>query len=95
MRGRTTFVIAHRLSTVHNAHRIVVINEGRIVEQGSHEELMEHGGLYHQLYTMQFKTKAPTLKEEAPVEARPPTAGAPPTEEHPPLPSIGLPWLDG
>jgi subfamily B ATP-binding cassette protein MsbA len=51
--GRTTFVIAHRLSTVKNAHLIVVLDKGRIVEQGTHEELLGKGGLYQKLYQMQ------------------------------------------
>ena len=54
-RGRTTLVVAHRLSTVKNADEIVVISEGKITEQGSHEELMANGGLYHQLYSLQFR----------------------------------------
>jgi len=55
MAGRTTVVIAHRLSTVRNAHRIVVLNEGRIVEEGSHAQLIQAGGLYQRLYQMQFR----------------------------------------
>lgn len=55
MEGRTTFVIAHRLSTVHNADLIVVLDSGRIVQQGSHGELMERGGLYRDLYQAQFE----------------------------------------
>ncbi|HBO59776.1 MAG TPA: hypothetical protein DD624_07705, partial [Alphaproteobacteria bacterium] len=57
MKNRTVLVIAHRLSTVKNADRIFVINEGRIVEQGSHEELLARHGEYAALYEMQFKTK--------------------------------------
>ena len=57
MKNRTVLVIAHRLSTVKNADRIFVINEGRIVEQGSHEELLAQNGEYAALYQMQFKTK--------------------------------------
>jgi subfamily B ATP-binding cassette protein MsbA len=55
MQGRTTFVIAHRLSTVRRADRIVVLNEGRIVEEGTHEELLANGGLYKQLHDIQFR----------------------------------------
>jgi subfamily B ATP-binding cassette protein MsbA len=54
MAGRTTLVIAHRLSTIKNADRIVVISNGRIVEQGRHDELMECNGDYCRLYDMQF-----------------------------------------
>jgi len=55
MKDRTTFVIAHRLSTVLNAGRIVVIDDGRIIETGRHDELLAHGGIYKKLYEMQFK----------------------------------------
>ncbi len=51
MQGRTTFVIAHRLSTVRNADCIMVLEQGRILERGSHEKLMEEKGRYYQLYT--------------------------------------------
>lgn len=51
MKGRTTFVIAHRLSTVRNADCIMVLEQGRIIERGSHEQLMEEQGRYYQLYT--------------------------------------------
>ena len=57
MKNRTVLVIAHRLSTVKNADRIFVINEGCIVEQGSHEELLAKNGEYAALYQMQFKSK--------------------------------------
>jgi subfamily B ATP-binding cassette protein MsbA len=53
-RGRTTIVIAHRLATVENADRIVVLERGRIVEQGDHRSLVEANGLYASLYRTQF-----------------------------------------
>jgi len=55
MQGRTTFVIAHRLSTVRRADRIIVLDQGRIVEEGSHDELLAGGGLYKRLYEIQFQ----------------------------------------
>ena len=58
MRGRTSFVIAHRLSTIRDADLVVVIDKGRIVEKGSHAELMALRGFYHHLYLSQFKGNA-------------------------------------
>jgi len=56
MSGRTCFIIAHRLSTIQNADRILVVSEGRIVEEGTHGELMGRGGTYYDLYHSQFET---------------------------------------
>ena len=54
MKGRTSFIIAHRLSTIRNADLILVMRDGDIVEQGTHEELMEKGGFYREIYQAQF-----------------------------------------
>jgi len=54
MKGRTTFVIAHRLTTIQRADRILVLNRGRLVEAGTHHELMDRQGLYHYLYTLRL-----------------------------------------
>ena len=55
MEGRTSFVIAHRLSTIRNAEQVLVINDHRIIERGTHEELLAMGGFYHDLYTSQYR----------------------------------------
>jgi ABC-type protease/lipase transport system fused ATPase/permease subunit len=55
MQNRTTVIIAHRLSTIKVAHRIAVLENGRILELGSHAQLMEKNGLYARLYSMQFR----------------------------------------
>lgn len=60
IRGRTSVVIAHRLSTVRNADMILVVNQGKIVEQGRHESLMEKRGMYYRLYTRQYEDEATT-----------------------------------
>ncbi len=58
MQGRTSFVIAHRLSTIRDADQVIVINNGEIVEQGTHQQLLERRGFYHHLYVSQFKGQA-------------------------------------
>ena len=58
MRGRTTIVIAHRLTTVRRAERILVVAGGRIVESGTHDELLARGGLYQRLYERTFEPRA-------------------------------------
>ncbi|MBN3037792.1 MAG: ATP-binding cassette domain-containing protein [Candidatus Omnitrophica bacterium] len=63
MRGRTVFVIAHRLSTVRNASKIIVLDEKRIVESGTHDELMAGAGLYKELYQLQFRDAVVSLKK--------------------------------
>jgi subfamily B ATP-binding cassette protein MsbA len=54
MKGRTTFVVAHRLSTIQRADRILVLDKGKLVEEGTHAQLMERAGLYHYLYTIRM-----------------------------------------
>ena len=63
MAGRTTFVIAHRLSTIRNADKVVVLDQGRIVEEGRHEELLAKKGFYYDLYMSQFRRE----EEQPPV----------------------------
>ncbi len=55
MKGRTSFIIAHRLSTIRNADMILVMNEGDIVETGTHDELINKKGFYEKLYNSQFE----------------------------------------
>lgn len=64
LQGRTSFVIAHRLSTIRNADLVMVIEDGRIVERGTHEQLMEQEGIYYHLYSRQFRT----LPTEEPIK---------------------------
>ncbi len=54
LQGRTSLIIAHRLSTIHDADRIIVLDDGKIAEMGTHQELLEKGGIYHNLYTMSY-----------------------------------------
>lgn len=70
MQGRTTVIIAHRLSTIKVAHRIAVLENGSIIELGSHEELMEKNGLYARLYSMQFRNPEEEGLVSQPVKTR-------------------------
>ena len=63
--GRTTLVIAHRLSTVRDADKILVMDKGQVVDEGTHEELLAQGGIYADLYELQFKTKGETAEARA------------------------------
>jgi len=69
-RGRTSFVIAHRLSTVRNADHVYVLDAGHIVEHGRHDELLARGGLYAQLYARQFRDLVPAKARESTTEMR-------------------------
>lgn len=57
MKGRTSFVIAHRLSTIRDADRILVMNQGDIIEQGTHQQLLDQNGFYADLYHSQFSIR--------------------------------------
>lgn len=61
MKGRTSIVIAHRLSTIEKADKILVLHHGRLREQGTHEQLLQAGGIYHRLYQMQYRKQAATV----------------------------------
>jgi ATP-binding cassette subfamily B protein len=65
VKGRTTIAIAHRLSTLHGADRILVLDGGRIVESGSHAELIAAGGLYRKLYEAQAREEQKTVAAPA------------------------------
>lgn len=55
MKGRTTFIVAHRLSTIKEADIILVMNNGKIIEQGNHQQLLEQKGFYYNLYNSQYQ----------------------------------------
>ena len=74
--GRTALVIAHRLSTIQHADRILVFHKGRLREQGAHQELLAHRGIYFRLYQLQYKEQELHLPLEAPSAAEPPTVRA-------------------
>ena len=59
-KGRTSFVIAHRLSTIRNADQVLVLEDGEIVERGTHDELLARRGAYYELYMKQFRREEPT-----------------------------------
>jgi ATP-binding cassette, subfamily B, multidrug efflux pump len=65
MQGRTTFVIAHRLSTVREADLILVLQDGTIVEQGIHQELMAQRGIYQDIYELQLRPQEERIREAA------------------------------
>ena len=85
MEGRTSLVVAHRLSTVRDVDRIVVMHKGRIREEGTHQELLKQRGLYYKLYLLQYKD------QEAAAAGRPPSppAAAGPDRRSPPEPRRG------
>ncbi|RLC46286.1 MAG: ABC transporter ATP-binding protein, partial [Candidatus Cloacimonadota bacterium] len=61
MKGRTSIVIAHRLSTIKYVDRIIVLHKGRIVEQGTHQDLLKNGGIYYDLYCLQYEPQIASL----------------------------------
>jgi ABC-type multidrug transport system fused ATPase/permease subunit len=65
IKGRTTFVIAHRLSTVRDANVILVLHNGEIAEQGSHQELIRRGGIYQDIYEIQLRPQEEIMLDAA------------------------------
>lgn len=68
LRGRTSFVIAHRLSTIQDAEQVPVLDEGRIVERGTHKELLAAQGLYRRLHSSQFRRQAEAVESSRVVQ---------------------------
>lgn len=64
MKGRTTFIIAHRISSLKHADEILVLENGRIVERGLHEELLSNGGPYERIYHIQYKDQQAILQTQ-------------------------------
>jgi len=69
MKGRTTFVIAQRLLTLKNADTILVLDHGQIVERGTHQELLDHDGLYREIYDLQLKDQDQFVRLQAQLTA--------------------------
>ena len=63
LKDRTAFIIAQRLSTIRNADRIIILDKGKIVEEGTHQELLEKGGIYTSIYDLQFRSQESGLEE--------------------------------
>ena len=66
MENRTTFVVAHRLSTVQRANSILLMDDGKIVGQGTHDELLAHNPIYQQLYEIQFSSNEKAARASSP-----------------------------